>query len=420
MSSDDVVIRVANLGKCYQIYEKPQHRLWQGLFRGKKKFYKEFWAVKDVSFEVRRGESIGIIGRNGSGKSTLLQMIAGTLTPTLGTVETQGRVAALLELGAGFNPEFTGRENAKLNAALLGLNNEAIEAQIEDIAAFADIGEFFDQPVKIYSSGMYVRLAFAVSVFARPEVLVVDEALAVGDMSFQFKCNERLQRLIDSGTTLLFVSHDVGMVKSFCDRAILLDRGQLIASGSSAEVTETYIMNMRGQQMAAAKASIAPKARIGETGRFAFGTKQGRIVAAHFDATGQAGGSFWTGDTISVTIDVEHSETVMHPSLALIVQDRKMLMLAGQYAALKGGESRDGLFRYRVNCRFRAPFAPGEYFITLRLEDRLSERVMSPVDKQVGALSFEMLSKESANSLGVLDVDMEFDVSNVAHELVLP
>jgi lipopolysaccharide transport system ATP-binding protein len=162
LSADsDVVIRVENLSKCYQIYDKPQHRLFQGLFRGRKQFFREFWALKDVSFEVRRGETVGIIGRNGSGKSTLLQMICGTLTPTAGSIDVRGRVGALLELGAGFNPEFTGRENVYMSGAVLGLNKAEVDTRFDDIAAFADIGDFIEQPVKTYSSGMFVRLAFA-------------------------------------------------------------------------------------------------------------------------------------------------------------------------------------------------------------------------------------------------------------------
>ena len=191
------MIRVENLSKCYQIYDKPQHRLWQGLFRGRKQFFREFWALKDVSFEVRRGETVGIIGRNGSGKSTLLQMICGTLTPTSGTIDVRGRVGALLELGAGFNPEFTGRENVYMNGSILGLTREEIDARYEDIVAFADIGQFIDQPLKTYSSGMYVRLAFAVIANIEADVLVIDEALAVGDAFFVQKCMRFLRRFLE-------------------------------------------------------------------------------------------------------------------------------------------------------------------------------------------------------------------------------
>jgi len=229
--SSDIAITVENLSKCYQIYDKPHQRLMQMLWRGRRNYYREFWALKDVSFSVAKGETVGIIGKNGSGKSTLLQLICGTLHPTAGDIETNGRIAALLELGSGFNPEFTGRENVFLNAAILGLREEEITARFDDIAAFADIGEFLDQPVKMYSSGMLVRLAFAVSVNVDPEILVVDEALSVGDERFVRKCFARLEAIRDSGATILFVSHSGGTIIELCDRAILIDEGERLLTG---------------------------------------------------------------------------------------------------------------------------------------------------------------------------------------------
>lgn len=253
--SSDVTIRVENLSKCYQIYDKPRDRLLQMLYRGRRQFFREFWALRDVSFEVRKGETVGIIGRNGSGKSTLLQLICGTLNPTAGLIEAHGRVAALLELGAGFNPEFTGRENVALSCALLGMNPEEAAARFDDIASFADIGEFIEQPVKSYSSGMYVRLAFAVNIVAQPDIMIVDEALAVGDMNFQAKCMSAMTRLQQSGATILFVSHDTSAVKSLCSRAVYLDRGRVITSGSAGEVAELYMRKMREEMNAEQKLS---------------------------------------------------------------------------------------------------------------------------------------------------------------------
>ena len=205
--SSDVAIKVDNLCKCYQIYDKPRDRLFQMLMRGHRQYYREFWALTDVSFEIKRGETVGIIGRNGSGKSTLLQMVCGTLNPTSGSIQTSGRIAALLELGSGFNFEFTGRENVYMNGSVLGLSKEEIDACFDDIAAFADIGDFIEQPVKTYSSGMMVRLAFAVQATIEPDILIVDEALAVGDEKFQRKCFARLEALKARGTSILFVSH---------------------------------------------------------------------------------------------------------------------------------------------------------------------------------------------------------------------
>lgn len=241
MSSDSAVI-VTDLSKHFPIYEKPHHRLLQMLSSAseKHKWYREFQALKNVSFEVKRGETFGIVGRNGSGKSTLLQLICGTLYPSRGSVQVNGRIAALLELGAGFNPDFTGRENVYLNGSVLGLDKHEIDSRFDEIVEFASIGEFIDQPVKSYSSGMYVRLAFSVAINVTPDLLVVDEALAVGDEAFQRKCFSRIQRLRDSGSTILFVSHSAGIVTELCDRAILLDQGELIAEGGPKSVVSKY------------------------------------------------------------------------------------------------------------------------------------------------------------------------------------
>ena len=248
MSSSEFSIRVEGLSKRYEIYAQPIDRLKQmtlpriqrAAHRPARTYFKEFWALRDVSFDVRKGETVGIVGRNGSGKSTLLQMICGTLHPTAGQISVSGRIAALLELGAGFNPEFTGRENVYLNAAVIGLTRQEIDARFDDIAAFADIGDFMDQPVKTFSSGMYVRLAFAVAINVDPEILVVDEALAVGDEAFQRKCFARLNQIRESGANILFVSHSAGTVIELCDRAILLDGGELLAQGTPKFIVSRY------------------------------------------------------------------------------------------------------------------------------------------------------------------------------------
>ena len=243
----DAVIEAEQIGKCYHIYDRPQDRLKQMLWRGRRRFYREFWALRDVSFTIQRGETIGVIGRNGSGKSTLLKLLCGTLTPTVGALTVRGRVAALLELGTGFNPEFTGRENVYLNAAILGLDDAEIEHYLPEILEFADIGEFVDQPVKTYSSGMAVRLAFAVAAHVRADILVIDEALAVGDVFFVQKCMRFLRQFQEQGT-LFFVSHDTGAVVNLCDRVLWLDHGQLRAAGSAKEVCQDYLALLRETQ----------------------------------------------------------------------------------------------------------------------------------------------------------------------------
>lgn len=236
----EIAIRVENLSKCYHIYDRPRDRLLQLVLRGRRQYFREFWALRSVSFEVKKGETVGIVGSNGSGKSTLLQIICGTLNPTIGSVSTKGRIAALLELGSGFNPEFTGFENIYLNAAILGLSKDEIDERFDEIAAFADIGEYMAQPVKSYSSGMYVRLAFAVQAMIDPEILIVDEALAVGDEKFQRKCFSRLEVLKGKGCSILFVSHNTASIIDMCDKVLLLDRGERVIYGGALEATRVY------------------------------------------------------------------------------------------------------------------------------------------------------------------------------------
>ena len=237
----ELAVSVKNISKRFEMYERPHHRLFQ-LFAGeKRKFYKEFWALENVSFDVFRGECVGIIGRNGAGKSTLLQIIAGTLQPTSGTVEIHGKVAALLELGSGFNPEFTGRDNVFMNAAILGIPRERISSKFQEIADFADIGDFIERPVKTYSSGMLVRLAFAVQAMCEPDILIIDEALAVGDVFFQQKCLRSIKQLVLKGTTILFVSHSMATVQSFCSRCLYLKRGCPQQIGSATEMCDKYL-----------------------------------------------------------------------------------------------------------------------------------------------------------------------------------
>jgi len=263
MSSEAFAIRVTDVTKRYMMYARPEDRLKQSVVprlerligRPPTKFYKDFDALHGVSFEVGRGETVGIIGRNGSGKSTLLQVICGTLTPTSGTVEVRGRIAALLELGAGFNPEFSGRENVYMNAAILGLSREETHSRFEAITKFADIGDFLEHPVKTYSSGMFVRLAFAVAVNVDPDILVVDEALSVGDEAFQRKCFARIEQIKDRGATILFVSHGAQTIVQLCDRAILMDAGEKLLDGAPRHLINHY------QRLINSSEEAAPKVR---------------------------------------------------------------------------------------------------------------------------------------------------------------
>ena len=236
----DVVIKAENLSKVYKIYERDIDRLKETFHPFHKRYSKDFYALKDVSFEIRRGENIGLVGKNGAGKSTLLKIITGILTPTSGTIEVNGRIASLLELGAGFNPELTGIENIYMNGLLMGHSKEAMDAKVDDIVAFADIGEFVTQPVKTYSSGMFARLAFAVNAFVEPDILIIDEALSVGDAFFQSKCMDKMRTMIAGGVTVIFVSHDTFAVKNLCQRAFLMQTGKIVMDASARQVVEAY------------------------------------------------------------------------------------------------------------------------------------------------------------------------------------
>jgi lipopolysaccharide transport system ATP-binding protein len=266
--SSDIAITVKNLSKCYQIYNFPHDRLKQSIFprlqqlfgMRRHRYYREFWALKDVSFKIKKGETVGIIGRNGSGKSTLLQMICGTLNPTDGNIQTFGRVAALLELGSGFNPEFTGCENVYMNAAVLGLTKEETEARFSDITNFADIGDFIDQPVKTYSSGMMVRLAFAVIAHVDADILIIDEALAVGDAFFTQKCMRFLREFMKT-KTVLFVSHDTAAIKNLCSFAIWLEKGEVIQQGNPKDVCDYYLREFYESQQGKSKVTSVVKKR---------------------------------------------------------------------------------------------------------------------------------------------------------------
>jgi len=265
-----IAIHAENLGKCYRLFNSPRARLAQGLWGRRRQLYQEKWALQGVSFELPCGQTLGVIGRNGSGKSTLLQLLCGTLTPTEGHVHCQGRIAALLELGSGFNPEFSGLENVFLNASLLGLTQQETEDKLDAILAFADIGDYVHHPVKTYSSGMAVRLAFAVQANIDPDILIVDEALAVGDELFQKKCYSRLSQLKASGTSILLVTHSCPQIIQHCDQALLLHKGQCQMIGKPSLVTTTYqqLANIPEQEWASViqrKNALQKANRTGET-----------------------------------------------------------------------------------------------------------------------------------------------------------
>jgi ABC-type polysaccharide/polyol phosphate transport system ATPase subunit len=354
--SSEPAIRVSNLSKCYQIYERPHHRLMQSIFR-RKKYFRDFWALRDVSLEVQRGEVLGIIGRNGAGKSTLLQAICGTVNPSSGSVSVNGRVAALLELGAGFNPDFTGRENAFLNAAILGMTQDEIAARFDDIVAFAELAEFIDEPVKTYSSGMFVRLAFAVAIHVSPDILIIDEALSVGDIAFRNKCLERIQVLVQQGVTILFVTHDISTLQLLCSRVVWLDHGQIRGAGDPIRVSQDYYADMLGQ-----KGMPAPPTDIlmqQETGKAAF---------TDVRIKGALNNEFAPGQTLDIAFALEAKQDLGPVVFNVSIYRSDGDWVIGQtsrdvgkyWKAAKAGETLSGVVRL-------APLslAPGEYRVAV-------------------------------------------------------
>lgn len=346
----DLVIDARDLGKCYHIYRKPSDRLKQVFVRGRK-LYNEFWALHGIDLRVRKGEAIGIVGRNGSGKSTLMQIIAGVLTPTTGSVTVRGRVAALLELGSGFNMDFTGRENAYLYGSILGLTREQVEAKFDAIEAFADIGSFMDQPLKTYSSGMKMRVAFAVQVQIEPEVLIIDEALSVGDNLFQKRCKQRLAQLRDNGVTLLFVSHSEEAIRTLTSRCLLLHQGRSRAIGKPADVLLEYrrllhaeekawatqktaqfqAAAVKGKKTGDAKSAAAParqtpmaKATSESSDDKSFGDLDAHIERVEIlDGDGEKCGQFLPGEPMIVRVTARMHKPLTHLNIGLRLRNKE-------------------------------------------------------------------------------------------------
>ena len=322
----DVAISVKNLTKTYRIFGHPGDRIKQALTFGQKQFHKEFTALKDVSFEIKKGETVGIIGRNGSGKSTLLQLICGILKPTSGSVEVNGRISALLELGAGFNPEFTGRENVFFQGAITGISQEQMEKRFGDITDFADIGEFIDQPVRTYSSGMFLRLAFAVAVHVDPDILVIDEALAVGDAFFQKRCYARIRQMQTSGLTVILVSHDHELVRTLTSKALLLGQGSKPFWGNTQETTHKYRkMLYENEALRLAKTDYSatqPQASISSMQQGEYGIGGAKIVGLRMlGRDGEPCMIFHPGDQLNFEITVLLETALDQLNIAIVIKN---------------------------------------------------------------------------------------------------
>jgi lipopolysaccharide transport system ATP-binding protein len=366
MPSDDIAISARNLSKTYRIFGHPGDRIKQAVSFGLKKFHRQFAALTDVSFEIPKGHTVGIIGRNGSGKSTLLQLVCGILKPTSGTVRASGRVSALLELGAGFNPEFTGRENVYFQGALMGITKKEMDKRFDDITEFADIGEYVEQPVRTYSSGMFVRLAFAVATSTDPTILIVDEALSVGDIAFQHKCRKKMQDLTNSGVTLLVVSHDRMTITALCDRCILLDQGKVLLEGLPSDVFDYYhaLLAAKGDQQVSKLQLASGRLQV------VSGTGEARVESIRLlDAAAHETRLIEVGEDVVLEFVIKIHRSLPRLVLGFSVRDGFGQTVFGTNTNSFGTclEQPDPGGRYRFRFSFRATIGAGSYSISTAL-----------------------------------------------------
>lgn len=376
MSSE--AIKLEHITKVYKLYNRNRDRLKDSLGLTKKKCYTEHFALRDVSMEIHQGETVGIIGVNGSGKSTILKIITGVLSPTSGTMEINGRISALLELGAGFNMEYTGLENVYLNGTMLGFSEEEINDRLQAILDFADIGEFIHQPVKTYSSGMFVRLAFAVAINIEPEILIVDEALSVGDVFFQTKCYHKFEEFKKMGKTILFVSHDLGSIGKYCDRVVLLNKGVKLAEGKPKDMIDLYKRVMAESKMedipkkenghAAIEGVAWKESMILNPDKQEYGDKKAEIIDfGIFDATGKITNTVSKFEECVLKLKVQFHEDVLNPIFAFTIRDLKGTDLTGTNSLIEGLEP--GLIEagtiLTVSFRQKLPFQKGQYLLQL-------------------------------------------------------
>lgn len=411
-------IRVEQVSKLYRIYGRPNDRLKEMLTRGRWKRHREFWALSNISFEIEAGTTTGIIGPNGCGKSTLLQIITGTLEPTHGSVSLEGRVAALLELGAGFNHEFTGVENVFMNAALMGFSRSETEALLPEIERFAEIGDFIHQPVKTYSSGMYVRLAFSIAISAQPQILIVDEALAVGDAIFQHRCMRRLKEMQESGVTILFVSHDPNAVRALCSRAILLSDGKVKSDGSPADVLNYYQKMIMAREEAYESVPSNEEGLLGqpesalEDYTFRHGDGSAEILKVELlDSTEHPVELVESGERVQVKILLAFRDRIDDPVCGFLIRNRHGIHIYGTNTQLQSlsfgpvGPSERVEVRFSFDCRL----APDSYSLAVAAH---SPDAVS-FDWVDGARFFRVMS--SSHMEGVVNLDATVAVKHLDH-----
>lgn len=430
------VIEVKNVGKCYHVYKKPIDRLKQFILPKVKKafgfnsklYFDEFWALSGICLSVMPGETVGVIGKNGSGKSTLLQVISGVLSPTVGSVEIRGRVAALLELGSGFNPELTGKENIYLNGSILGLSEREIDEKFQSIIDFADIGDFINQPIKTYSSGMVVRLAFAVQSQIDPEILIIDEALAVGDAKFQAKCFDRLRKLKENGTSILLVTHSSEQIVNHCDRAVLINNGELIEQGEPRYIVNRYMDILFGKSLLNQSVEMAneishfdkSKNILSET-QDVFHTRlnyneheyrwgDGRAQIIDFILSAIERGScttFSSGDKIEVIFSVRFVEELIRPIFGVTVKTKEGIVVCGSNSELLSVRELQSLGRKGstviIRATFKCKLTQGDYFLSLGVATKNGEEVI-PHDRRYDSIHIHVAPTNSY--FGLVDMDL--------------
>ena len=423
-SEDKIAIHVDHLSKLYKLYDKPMDRLKESLGLSRKKKYKEHFALSDVDITIRQGECVGIIGTNGSGKSTMLKIITGVLNPTFGNVTVNGRISALLELGAGFNMEYTGLENVYLNGTMIGFSKEEIDAKLESILEFADIGEFVHQPVKTYSSGMFVRLAFAVAINIEPEILIVDEALSVGDVFFQAKCYHKFEEFKEMGKTILFVSHDLSSISKYCDRVVLLNHGKKLGEGTPKEMIDIYKRVLVGQYAVEDKQENdllndpeLVAAAVKETHTLEYGSKQAEIIEHYLtDEEGIKTTAVMKSGEFTIHMKVLFHQAVAAPIFAFSIKDIKGTEITGTNTMFekaflkssKAGEIKQITFRQRMQLQ------GGEYLLSLGVTGYEGDD-FKVYHRLYDAINITVISDK--NTVGYFDCDTQVKIEELQLEV---
>ena len=425
-------IRVKDVTKIYQLYDRPMDRLKEAMSIRKKSRHKDFFALDKVSFDVKKGETVGIIGTNGSGKSTILKIITGVLTPSSGSVEINGKISALLELGAGFNNEYTGIENIYMNGTMMGYTKKDMDEKLPEILEFADIGDFVYQPVKTYSSGMFVRLAFALAINVEPEILIVDEALSVGDVFFQSKCFRKIEEIRQKGTTVLMVTHDMGSVIKYCEKVVLLNRGHFVAEGEAGEMVDLYKKILANQfdnadvdmfkgkaveTVQDAKNCAVWKERLGlNAERIEYGDKKAEIVDfGIFDHKGALSNIVTKGEEFTIRMKVRFYENQKDPIFAYTFKDKRGTEITGTNTALEGCDLKEAKAGeiYEISFKQKAIMQGGEYLLSLGCTVFRGEELA--INHRLYDVTYLTVLSE-INTIGYFDIGSKASITNATEE----